>query len=60
LTAVRNSGLKVSLDVEGNSLRRARSMLMPLAPTICLGLADVYATMNPRKKTQSAGERVRY
>jgi hypothetical protein len=31
-------------------LRRARSTLMPRAPAACPGLADVYATMNPRKK----------
>jgi hypothetical protein len=47
LTAARNRGLKVSLDVEGNSLRSARSRLVPRPGATCRALADVYAIFNP-------------
>jgi hypothetical protein len=50
LTAARNSGLNVSLEVEGNSLWRSRSRLTLLAPTAGPGLADVYAMLESERK----------
>jgi hypothetical protein len=47
LTAARNTGLKVNFEVEGKSLRKARSRLMLRASMACPGFADVYAMIVP-------------
>jgi hypothetical protein len=47
-TATRNKGLNVSFEVEGNSLRSARSRLTPRAEPTRPAFAEVYAMINPR------------
>ncbi len=58
LTAARNSGLNVSLEVEGNSLRRSRSRLTLVAPSAGPGLADVYAMLESERKECAAADKL--